>query len=277
MGDQEFNKSLEDLVARIVNSMMTKGLLPKLTPEGHKDLINEVSTTLANSGELYPADLNNDEAKKTIGLACVACLFNKAHPNAQLDYKLLFKDENTVDPKDLKNLVKTILKEMLKLTPEKMRKLSKDEEEKLIDHAADKVIEKKVVNKKDKKALFENKPMMEMLAGCLDVLSLQRRAFYGVDTSKPGEEFIAQQSQPFGEQMGIQDLATFGTSFAGELGSSNPGQPDPAGIHWSAAMNALADGVTSEFERHLEEENIIPSAAPPKTPFSMRPKGPTEL
>lgn len=253
-------KDLEKVLEVIVKQLMQKGLLPALSNVEQKDLIKNVSENL--SGELTKEDLNKESSLKALSIACVSECVQMKNPNYKFDYKLLFKPQNQIDPDELTEQLKNIFKEAIKLNPNYNPKSSSVDEK--LDELANRLVNKSFKSN-DNDALSENEKTFGLIAASIDLLSMQRRQFYGVDTQTPGE---VQQPvlEIIGNLVGAQDLATEGTSFMAEVNKPDLGVPDPLGIKLSAVLDAISSNEDVDIQNELLNAKLIPSTAPTNKP-----------
>jgi hypothetical protein len=249
-------KELENKIEEILNLLEKKGLIPTLLPEAKKELTKKVSETLINDPKitLSQDDLKNENVQKGLGIACVSELV----PNHKFDYRLLFRKQLEIEPKELQKELTLLFTHALKLTPGYQNKTQMQQlemEEKLAE-LSEKMTDKFLENNKE--PLLNNDKVTGILDAALDLLSEQRRTLYGMDTHNPGGILKPVLEVTYGEQMGIQDLAATGDSFMAKRDAVG-GIPDPLGIHMANLINYLADGNTTGYEQYLMESNIIPS------------------
>lgn len=249
---KEFMRELE----KIVHGLIQKGLIPEKTDV--KTLVESVYNKLHADKDLMldASDLKNENTQKSLGLACMA----QANPNNKLDYTFLFKNpskENRDEfEKQLKNLFTEILKLNPKLTKENQKELEHDINL-LVERFTDKLI-------KDNRPVPENKSVFDVVAAGIDLLSEQRRATYGVDTTIAGGVFIPPQMTPLADQ--LDNLPAAGESYEAHKQHPQPGEPDPLGFKLVEILEQVAGGsniIDSFQEANLLAESNTPRPKPP--------------
>lgn len=265
---------LEQKLEEILNLLIKKGLMPALSASEKKELTQKISEKLINDPKisLTKDDLKDDAVQKSLGLACMAQLLHTKDPNYSFDYSMLFKSQLEIEQKDLQKEMKLLFTNILKMNPSYQNKAR--EEQKMMEADINQFAEKMSQQMQEKnELLLKNDKVMNVITAGLDMLSEQRRSLYGVDTHTPGAIFKPVLAVPFGEQMGLQDLATSGESFMGKRDEPNPNIPDPLGLHMAAIINYIADGQTSKAEVEFMKIMSPESAASPSTPnpFSTKP------
>lgn len=248
---------------KIINELILRGLMPKLNTDEKQQIVKQVLINLESVNFKATAeDLKKPEIRQAIGMACKAECLGIKNPalGMKFDYTLFFKPKKELtlaDEKKLTEDIKNLFKEMLKL---KMGKKKLDpKEEQALDKAAE-LLAKKMLQK-ECEYLAQHKGITNTVAGMLDSVEEFKRMMYGVGAA--GEVFKPVLGEPFGEQWGIQDLATVGDNFMAEVNSPDPGKADPIGVHMLAIMEKIANGDLSE---ELENQLGIPDTVnePPK-------------
>lgn len=258
MDKKEFISELE----KIVKGLIKKGLLPEKT--NVKELAEKVFDKLHadKSLELKQYDLKDSGIQKSLGLSCMA----EANTNNKFDYTFLFKNEN-INKDEFKNQLKNLFSEIMTTLHPKMKKEMQEKDQKNLENDIDKLAEKFTDQFiKIAKPVSENEKAFSLLAACVDLLSEQRRATYGVDTTIAGGEFIPPQTTPLSDQ--LDNLPATGESYEADKQHPQPGEPDPLGVKLAEIMADVAGG--SNIIDSFTEAKLLESTTP-------RPKGPGEL
>lgn len=236
---EDLRKRVEEILMQLIDSRLIN-----VKKDEIPGIVNRVTETLTKDPSivLTKDDLKEKETSQAIGLACIA----EINPEHKLKYTKLFDKNLDLHP-ELKVKLNSIFDKMLqfnkelKLTPEQ-RSTMRDKIEELAE-----LLERKL-HKEDKAEL--TKYIM-----ALDILEQQAQArimSYGVDTHHPGAVLTVVQAVVAGNQMGFQDLATFGDNFMAKLNDPNLGVEDPIGVRATAVLFALADGmINTESEKSM--------------------------
>lgn len=270
-------KELNKVLTEVVELLVKKGFLPATVDK--KALVRNVAEKIMQNPDvmLNTQDLRKESTLKGLGFACVA----EQTMGNQVDYTLVFKHQSMLQEKDLALTFKSMFDELLKL---KLKDLKKSPEEiklmqKKLDQFAMKLATTVFQNVNKREMAFENKAICNTLNALIDPLSEGRRALYNVDTHVTGAEFKPTLSVPYGDQMGVQDLAPdySGGSFMAQ--KDNPIGPDPLGTKNDNLVSAVVSGaaiIDSPLEKQIMDA-ISPQGNESHynpNPFATKPKPP---
>src|SRR3990167_6748646 len=214
----QFQKEVE----KIIKLHIQKGFIAENVDV--KKLAETVTNKLQNDKSISLSETDvkeNAGIQKAVGLACIA----ECNPKNSFDYSVLFKNQNEIDQKEFKKELKNIFTEAMKLNPTYKNK-SSEEKEKLdneLDELAEFVSEKLLKN--DSFPLAENQYALNFVAASVDMLNEQRAEFYRelYGAAEPGEVRRVVEAVPYGDQIGLEDMASMGDSFQAKKNDANPG------------------------------------------------------
>lgn len=251
---------LQKELMQIINELIEKKFLPAGIKK--EDLVKKIIDELSKDKTILSLLQNGltDNLRKVLAITCIAEVRNQNTPALKFDYKILFKNLSELKEHQLKNELKKLFIALLKFNPKYLELSAKEKEalEKKIEEMAELFATKSFKRYDDD--IHENVKLNDLIAGVLKMLDPLKefyRELYGV-TQTPGEIEIPVYVVDAGNQMAVQDLATFGESF---LGNSNApsGGVDPMGIKMIAIINFLADGQESDLEKSLRDTGVLPS------------------
>jgi hypothetical protein len=257
------NKDLVRELELVIKKLQKQGLVSE---QGGLVLKQNVLNKLDAEGIEFSNDqLSKPETHHALRLACISA----SHPqNTQYNYRLLFniKKQPLSDEKEeqVKSDLEKMITRQLKLEMKKgLGRDLTDEENMELDKVASRLTNK-LFDTRDQDPIEKN-DNMAMLAASIDLIKQREqecnRELYGMD--KVGGVFVPVQHLE-GNLLGAINFGMSGLSFMGQ--ANNPEGNDPTGTKFQTIVNFLRDGETTDFERTLMNEGVLPSAAP--SPFN---------